>query len=69
MIVDPKTMRFAGRLTSAVMAKMLFMYGGYQAGVWADGRLGTAPLFMALGLFLTFGLGLAFLLRVLARIR
>ena len=67
MIVDPRTMRFAGRLTSAVMAKVLFMYGGYEAGVWADTRWGTTPLFMALGLFLTFGLGLAFLLRVLTQ--
>lgn len=67
--IDPATMRYASRLTSAVMAKVLFVYGGYRVGVWADGRFGTTPLFMALGLFATFGLGLWFLLRVLARPR
>jgi F0F1-type ATP synthase assembly protein I len=65
--VDPKTMQYASRLTSVVLAKMIFVYGGYRAGVWADEHWGTTPLFMALGLFVTFGLGLVFLLRVLER--
>ncbi len=62
--VDRATMRYASRLTSAVMAKVLFVYGGFRLGEWADERWGTSPTFMALGLFLTFGLGLWFLVVV-----
>ena len=68
-LIDLKTMRYASRLTSAVMAKVLFVAGGYWLGSWADARLGTTPLFMALGLFVTFGFGLWFLLRVLQKPR
>lgn len=69
MFVDPRTARYASRLTSAVLAKVLFVYGGFRLGEWADARFGTSPVFMALGLFVTFGLGIWFLLRVLQKAR
>ena len=65
--IDPATMLYASRLTSAVLAKVLFVYVGYRVGLWVDERWGTTPFGLALGLFVTFGLGIAFLIRVLER--
>jgi F0F1-type ATP synthase assembly protein I len=65
--IDPATMRYASRLTSAVLTKVLFVYLGYRVGAWVDARWGTSPFGMALGLFVSFGVGIAFLVRVLDR--
>ncbi|MCB0418629.1 MAG: AtpZ/AtpI family protein [Bdellovibrionaceae bacterium] len=69
MIVDPKWVRYASIMSSAVTVKGLLIFGGYWVGEYADKRWGTAPWFMFLGVIAGTTLGFIWLLHVAKRER
>lgn len=69
MRIDPRYMRFAATLSSAVMLKVLLIAGGYWLGTRVDARLATAPLGLAVGVLAGGGLGLFYLVLVVQRFR
>ena len=67
MLFDPKTLRFAGQLSGAVMAKGILLFGAYKLGAYLDKRFGTYP-FLMMALLTTAGcVGLWYLIRVADR--
>ena len=62
MLIDPKTMRYASILSSAVLLKILLIYGGFRFGGWLDSKLHTAPFLMVAGLTVGAGLGVWYVL-------
>ena len=63
-LVDVKWMRYAARMSSAVLTKVALIAGGYFAGNWADGELGTGPWLMVGGIAVGTGIGLFWVIYV-----
>ncbi len=69
MLIDPKTMRYASILTSAVFLKILLIYGGFRLGGWLDSKLHTSPFLMVAGLTAGAGLGIWYVLFVIEKFK
>ena len=59
----------ASMITSAVMVKALLIFGGFWGGQYLDGKWGTSPYLMTLGIVLGMGMGLSWVLFTARRMR
>jgi F0F1-type ATP synthase assembly protein I len=57
-MVNPKLLRKASAMSSAVLLKAFLIYGGFRLGSWLDDRWGTKPYLMFCFICLGVGIGL-----------
>jgi len=67
MRLEVKWMRFAARVSSAAMVKVMVIMGSIWAGKWADETLGTYPLLLLLLPTLSFIAGVYYLMWVIQK--
>ena len=64
MNMDPKLVRYYGRISGAVMLKVFLVFLGYSAGNTLDIHFHTYPWLMMLGIILGAGLGIWWIVRI-----
>lgn len=63
-MMDPKLVRYYGKISGAVTFKIVLIFAGFLGGSALDKRLNTGPWLMMLGLVIGAGLGIWYLMRV-----